>query len=208
MWIPCDQRLPRTRWGQDSGVVRLLPLPGVFQPHSDSWLLADHIRRERIEPRTSALDLCTGSGLLALVAARCGAGNVVAVDISRRAVLSARLNARLNGVRVNAIRGDLFKPVAGHRVDLIVSNPPYLPSADGPLPRRGPSRAWEAGSRGRLFIDRICAEAERHLNPGGVLLLVHSSICGERETLEALSAHGLSTSVVARKRGPLGEILR
>jgi release factor glutamine methyltransferase len=156
----------------------------------------------------SVLDLCTGSGLLAVAAASSGASEVVAVDISRRAVLAARINARLNGVEVDAIRGDLFSAVRGRRFDVIVSNPPYVPSDRAALPRRGASRAWEAGPRGRAFIDPICAVAGEHLNPGGRLLLAHSSLCGERETLDALRAAGLATSVVARYPGALGPLMR
>jgi release factor glutamine methyltransferase len=186
--------------------MRLLPLPGVFQPPSDSYMLADQLKRERLGPGVSVLDLGTGSGHLAVVAALAGA-SATAVDVSRRAILSARLNARLNGVRVTALRGDLFAPVAGRRFDVIVSNPPYLPHPDETLPRRGLRRAIDAGPNGRAFIDRICAEAGEHLARDGVLLLVHSSVCGERETLGALSARGLETEVVYRHRGPLGPTL-
>jgi len=138
-----------------------------------------------------------------VVAALAGA-SAVAIDVSTRAVLSARLNALLNGVRVTALRGDLFEPVAGRRFDVIVSNPPYLPHPSEELPQRGLARAVDAGPRGRAFIDRICAEVRAHLTPGGVLLLVHSSVCGERETIDALSAQGLHAEVVFRHRGPLG----
>ena len=186
--------------------MRLLPLPGVFQPPSDSFMLADQLRRERLGPGVRVLDLGTGSGHLAVVAALAGA-SATAVDVSRRALLSARLNARLNGVRVTALRGDLFAPVAGRRFNVIVSNPPYLPHPDEKLPEHGLARAVDAGPRGRAFIDRICAQVGEHLTPGGVLLLVHSSVCGERETLDALSRRGLQANVVYRHRGPLGPIL-
>lgn len=187
--------------------MRLLPLPGVFQPPSDSFMLADQLRRERLGPGVSVLDLCTGSGHLAVVAALAGA-SAVGIDVSRRAMLSVHLNALLNGVRVTALRGDLFAPVAGRRFDVIVSNPPYLPHPDEQLPERGLARAIDAGPRGRAFLDRICAQAGEHLTPGGVLLLVHSSVCGERETLEALSARGLHAEVAFRHRGALGPILQ
>ena len=183
--------------------MRLLPLPGVFQPPSDSYMLAQQLRQERLGPGVSVLDLGTGSGHLAIVAALAGA-SAVAVDISRRAVLSARLNAFVNGVQVTALRGDLFAPLGGRRFDVIVSNPPYLPHPDAVLPARGLARAVDAGPSGRVFLDRICAQVGRHLNPGGVVLLVHSSVCGERETIDALSAQGLDSSIVFRHRGPLG----
>jgi release factor glutamine methyltransferase len=158
--------------------------------------------------RSSVLDLCTGSGLLAVTAATQRASRVVAVDVSRRAVISARLNANLNGVRVHAIRGDLFSPVGEEQFDLIVSNPPYLPSQGERLPRHGVARAWEAGPEGRAVIDRICKEAYAHLRPGGVLLLAHSSVCSEQATVGSLVRRGLRTTVVERHLGPLGPRLR
>lgn len=183
--------------------MRLLPLPGVFQPLSDSRMLAEQLVREPLGPESSVLDLCTGSGLLAVVAALHRADSY-AVDVSRRAMLSVRLNAALNRVKVTALRGDLFAPVGGRRFDLIVSNPPYLPHPDGELPRRGLARAWDAGLRGRTLLDRICQRAGEHLTPRGALLLIHSSVCGEQETIEALGSHGLRPSVIFRHRGPLG----
>jgi release factor glutamine methyltransferase len=192
-------------WDRTSN-VRLVRLPGVFQPHSDSWLLAHHLAQEPLGEGDRVLDLGTGSGLLAVVAAR--RAEVVAVDVSRRALIAARLNAKLNGVTLTTIRGDMFGAVGDARFDVIVSNPPYLPTVDGELPRRGPARAWEAGPLGRVYLDRICAQAPVHLNPHGVLLLVQSSVCGERETVAALSGHGLQTNVVARCPGPLGPRLR
>jgi len=153
--------------------MRLVHAPGVFRPRSDSWMLARALRAERPAGRR-VLDLCTGSGVLAVCAAMAGAHEVAAIDVSRRAVLACRLNARLNGVRVRALRGDLLAPIDGARFDLIVSNPPYVPAEADELPRRGPGRAWEAGRAGRALLDRICAEAPARLAQGGALLLVQS----------------------------------
>ena len=185
--------------------MRIMTLPGVFRPISDSRLLAD-CARQALSPGAAAVDVCTGSGAIAVALAQAGAGSVTAIDASRRAVASAALNARLNGVSLRVLRGDLLEPVAGERFDLIVSNPPYVPSED--LPAGGAARAWDAGPDGRVFIDRICEEAPAHLAPGGSLLLVHSSVCGEGPTLERLQSRGLEASVVARRPGPLGPLMR
>lgn len=185
--------------------MRLVTLPGVFRPRSDAWLLAAAMR-EHLPPAGAVLDLCTGSGVLAVAAARAG-GRVTAVDVSRRAIVCARLNARLNGVRIRALRGDLLAPVAGERFDAVVSNPPYLPAADDHLPRHGAARAWQAGREGRALLDRLCDEAPEHLRPGGTLMLVQSSVSGESATLERLRRAGLESEVVARHRGPLGPLL-
>ncbi len=185
--------------------MRIVAPPGVFSPISDTWMLAGALRRE-IRPGARVLDLCTGSGALAIAAAQAGA-EATAVDLSRRAVLAVRLNARLNGVRVRALRGSLLEPVAGERFDVIVSNPPYVPSADPDLPRRGLRRAWDAGTDGRVLLDRILEAAPRHLAPGGSVLVVQSTIIGEDETLDRLRGGALAAEVVDRREGPLGPLM-
>jgi len=189
--------------------VRIVAPPGVFRPRSDSWMLAEIVQRE-VLPGSRVLDLCTGSGAIAIAAALGGAGEVTAVDVSRRSAATVRLNAALNGVRVRALRGDLFQPVGDRRFDAIFSNPPYLPSlpsaTDG-LPERGPERAWEGGGDGRAFIDRIIDAAPAHLRPGGSLWIIHSSVCGIEETLAGCREAGLEAQVEERHIGPPGPIL-
>jgi release factor glutamine methyltransferase len=186
--------------------MRVITLPGVFRPRPDSWMLARHLCAQ-LRPGARVLDLCTGSGAIAVAAAQCGAGAVTAIDVSRRSVATVRINARLNGVSVRALRGDLFGPVPGERFDHIVANPPYLPAEDDDLPTRGPARAIDAGADGRVLLDRICAEAPAHLRPGGTVMLVHSNLIGVERTVAALEAGGLRVDVVERRRGPLGPLL-
>ena len=186
-------------------VMKIVTLPGVFAPRSDSWMLAAAIALEAPDGR-SVLDLCCGSGVIGIAAARAGA-EVTAADISRRAVLTARLNARRNGVRVRGRRGRVFDAVGSERFDFILSNPPYVPAPDGGIPQRGPQRAWDAGADGRVLLDEICARAPRHLRPGGAVLLVHSSLIGVEPTLETLTAGGLQPSVLERHEGPLGPLM-
>lgn len=154
----------------------------------------------------TVLEVCTGSGAVALEAAGAGA-SVTAVDISRRSVATVRLNARLRGVRVRALRGSLFEPVAGQTFDFIATNPPYVPAASDTLPDRGAARAWDAGRDGRALIDPICAGAAAHLAPGGTLLMIHSSLCDTDETVERLARTGLEVDVPVRERGPLGPLM-
>src|SRR4051794_1840276 len=187
--------------------MRVITVPGVFQPRSDTWMLIRAVGLRTLPPGARVLDLCTGSGAIGVAAALRGAA-VTAVDVSRRALLSARLNARANGVRVRTRRGNLFSAVDGERFDLIVAHPPYLPAADEELPSAGPTRAWDAGRDGRALIDPICAAAPRHLTRRGELLVLHSSVCDVERTRAALEAHGLEADVVYRHRGPLGPLLR
>jgi release factor glutamine methyltransferase len=186
--------------------MRILRLPGVHRPISDAWMLADAMRPELRGACKRVLDVCTGTGVLAIAAAREGA-EVTAVDLSRRALACVRANSLLNGVRVEPLRGDLFEPVRGRVFDVIVTNPPYVPGASESLPERGIERAWYAGLDGRVLVDRICDEAAAHLAPGGVLLVVHSSVNGEDETLRRLDAAGLEASIAARHRGALGPLI-
>jgi release factor glutamine methyltransferase len=183
--------------------------PGVHRPISDTWMLAAALRAEAPPAGAALLDLCTGTGALAVWAALRLRAEATAVDVSRRAVLLARVNARLNGVRVRALRGDLLAAVDGEHFDAIVSNPPYVPSEQDTdeLPTRGLRRAWDAGRDGRVVLDRICAEAPGRLRPGGVVLLVHSSVNGVQATVDRLAAGGLEADVAARHAGPLGPLM-
>ena len=183
--------------------MRLATLPGVFRPRSDSWMLAD-VLAECTEPGRTVLDPFTGSGILAVMAAKHGA-EATAVDVSHRAILCTRVNARLNGVRVQTLRASDLSALDGRRFDVIAANPPYLPGTLGPV--TGAARAWEGGHDGRRYIDRLCAEAPARLRSGGRLLLIHSSVCGEEDTLGRLERAGLRARVVARRTGPLGPIL-
>jgi release factor glutamine methyltransferase len=187
--------------------LRLRVLPGVWRPHSDARMVAQFVFEHRLADGGDVLDVFTGSGALALAAARSGARSVTAVDLSRRALLAVRFNARRNGVRVRTVRGDVLTPVAGEQFDLILANPPYFPGARR-LPDHSAARAWEGGYDGRLLVDRLCTEAPAHLRPGGRLVIVHNTMTGEAQTRQSLESYGLCAEVVLRHRGPLGPVGR
>lgn len=122
------------------------------------------------------LDLCTGSGALAIAIKRLRpACSVTATDLSGDALALARENARSLGADIRFLQGDLFAPVAGEKFDLIVSNPPYIPdSLRGKLQQevqQEPEMALFAGPDGLAFYRRIAREAAAHLLPGGWLCL-------------------------------------
>lgn len=137
----------------------------------------------------SVLDLCTGSGCLAILASRAFPNaEVDAVDISRDALDVAARNVADYGLedRVTLHRGDLFGPIGDKRYDLIISNPPYV-DAEGmaDLPREcraEPKLAFYGGADGLDLVRRILGEAAQHLTPGGGLLC---EIGRGRELLEA-----------------------
>ncbi|MFB4419642.1 HemK2/MTQ2 family protein methyltransferase [Streptomyces sp. QL37] len=187
--------------------ARLMTLPGVYAPQHDTLLLMAALNREDIGPGTEVLDVGTGSGALALHAARRGA-RVTAVDVAWRAVATARLNALLHHRRITVRRSDLLSALPGRSYDLVICNPPYVPSPLGRLPGHGAARAWEAGRDGRAILDRICRTAPAALRPGGRLLLVHSGLCDSEVTLRHLADAGMRAHVSHRALVPLGPVLR
>ena len=124
--------------------MRIITPPGVFQPRSDTWMLADAVRTITLDPRAKVLDVCSGSGAVAIAAASRGVRSATAVDLHRLSAWTASFNARMNGVRVRALHGDLLEPVAGERFDLITANPPYVPAPPDSSPRGATARGTRA----------------------------------------------------------------
>ncbi|MFE1270124.1 HemK2/MTQ2 family protein methyltransferase [Streptomyces sp. NPDC058757] len=185
----------------------LMALPSVYRPQADTRLLAAALDHEEVGPLTDVLEIGTGTGALALHAARRGAA-VTAVDVSWPAVATARVNALVRRLPLRVLHGDFAVRTEGRRFDLVVTNPPYVPAPEARPPRRGAERAWDAGPDGRLVIDRVCAAAPALLRPGGVLLMVHSGMCGAGTTVDRLTEGGLSAGVTARASVPWGPVLR
>ena len=154
----------------------------VLVPRPDTETLievARGLRTDREAP-CRVLDLCTGSGAIAVsLACELPNARVIATDVSPDAVALARKNAERNAVgdRVDVRAGDLWQPVAGERFDLIVSNPPYIATEViatlSPEVRCEPRLALDGGRDGLAFYDRVCAEVCAHLEHGGALAVEH-----------------------------------
>ncbi len=162
-----------------------LPLtvdPSVLVPRPDTETVVE-VARDTFPDRSVActvLDLCTGSGAIALALAKeLTAARVIATELSPEAAAIARKNAERNGLadRVEVRVGDLFGPVTGERFDLIVSNPPYIATAViatlSSEVQREPRLALDGGADGLAFYDRICAQAAEHMLPGAAIVLEH-----------------------------------
>lgn len=145
------------------------------------------------EAVASVLDLCTGSGALAILAAMAFPNaEVSAVDLSPDALDVARKNVEMHGLeeRVSLFEGDLFSPLGSARFDLIVTNPPYVDAeAMAELPaeyRAEPALALDGGPDGLDVVRRILAEAPKHLSADGGLLC---EIGTGRDIIEAEYPH-------------------
>ncbi len=129
------------------------------------------------EEVSRVLDLCTGGGSLAILAARVFPNTTVdATDLSADALAVAKRNVGEHGLveRIRLLEGDLFEPVAGERYDLILTNPPYVDAdavaAFPPEYAAEPRMAHAGGEDGLDIVRRILAEAPEHLTPEGALL--------------------------------------
>lgn len=149
----------------------------VLIPRPETELLAERaIAALREHPHPVALDLCCGSGALAVsMALEVPGAQVHAADLSPDALAVTAKNAELLGASVTLHQGDLFSAVPETAFDVIVSNPPYIPSADcltlQEEVRREPMMALDGGADGLNFYRRIASDAPKFLRPGGVLLL-------------------------------------
>lgn len=149
--------------------------PAVLIPRQETELVAEAAIELICANRyKTALDLCTGSGCIAICLAAETTATVDACDISEDALNTARLNAQLNNVHVNFFDSDMFS-AAAHKYDIIVSNPPYVSEEeyaelDESIRLYEPSLALLAGD-GLDFYRIIADNAARYLNPTGALVL-------------------------------------
>jgi release factor glutamine methyltransferase len=175
--------------------------PGVYAPDRDSQMLLETFQSRGPATPSLVLDVCTGSGIQAIAAAQLG-HRVVAVDIEREAVIATRRNAWASGVEIETCEGDLFEPVRGWRFDVVLANPPYVPTPQG-----AEHAKWcDGGADGREVIDRICREARSVLAARGKLWMVHSSLADIELTLARLDEAGFSSEIVAREDLSLGPV--
>ncbi len=191
---------------------KIVAARGVYVPQQDSRLLIVTLGRAIPVQRRRTVDLCTGSGVVAIAAATLGASPVSAWDISAQSVECARDNAAVAGVPVDVHRGSWVEAIADGPFDLVLSNPPYVPTPCGgsgeDIPAEaGPARAFDAGPDGRLVLDELCASAPALLADGGTMLFVQSEFAGIGQSLSALRSVGVEAEVVGRQTIPFGPVL-
>jgi len=177
----------------------------VYEPAEDSFLFADNLEVKQVE---AVLDLGTGSGILAVLAAKT-AGNVVAVDVNPYAILCAKENAKRNGMisKISFLQADLFSAFAADtQFDVILFNAPYLPSEKSEE-ATWIGRSWAGGANGREVVDRFIAEVPSYLKLRGRILLMQSTLTGVQETLKKFGAVKFEASIKAAQKLPFFETL-
>lgn len=177
----------------------LLIAPRVLHPRhfASSRLLARHVMAVDLRDKTVA-DIGTGSGILALLAARSGAW-VTAVDVNLVAVECASGNALRNGLadRVTIMASDVFDQVpAGSQFDLVITNPPFYPRTAESVP----DRAFAAGA-GNLFFTKLAEGLPRRLKKDGALVMIHSSDADFQPIALMFEERGMRGRVVSHRRG-------
>ena len=168
----------------------------VLIPRQETETLCEwgiqHLRRLN-QPK--ALDLCTGSGAIAVtIKHECPHAAVTAADLSTDALEVAASNARLNRADIRFVQGDLWQPIEGETFDLILSNPPYIPTQDCDTLQeevmQEPRMALDGGTDGLDFYRRIASGALPHLRPSGMIAVEVGM--GEADDVAALfTASGL-----------------
>ena len=188
----------------EAGTIGLeLSVPSsVYTPSDDTEMLAQ-AALENVPVRSSVLEIGTGSGAVILSLAKSGKkfSKMVAVDVEKDAVETAKSNAKKNKIDfVQFVQSDLFDSLpANSKFDFILFNPPYLPTAEIDKVAGSLNSALDGGPDGLRVVRRFLAEAGGHLRPNGHVLLIISSL-QPKEKLEALVLrHGFSSRSLSSK---------
>jgi len=177
---------------------------GVQTPKGGSLLFCRHLE---LRPGERVLELGTGVGLAAVLAAKRGC-RVIATDLVPAAVACARENALLNGAGelVEVRLGDCYDPVPGATFDLICTNPPQMPTPAGKERNDPVAAADNGGVDGWEILDKVIAGAPAHLNPGGRLIFTIFAFLGLKRGFAKLEAVGLTPAIIGREIQPFPRI--
>jgi release factor glutamine methyltransferase len=161
----------------------------VYQPDADTYLLLDAARKE-VKPGDRILEIGTGSGLISRELAK--VSGVVATDINPHAVLCARKAG------IDVVRTDLFAGIRGS-FDLILFNPPYLPTQPEERMDDWLEYALDGGESGRAVIERFARNIGDVLAPGGRILLLISSLTGLSDVQALFAGQAYSVGIAMQQ---------
>jgi release factor glutamine methyltransferase len=186
------------------GPVVLHVGPGVFIPRPETEAILEWATAQRLAAAPVIVDLCTGSGALAVTLARHWPGaRVIGIDDSDMAMDYARRN--IGGTAAELVCADVtapgLLPELDRRVDLVVANPPYVPDGvplDPEVAQHDPPHAVFGGPDGMAVIDAVVGLAGRWLSPGGLFAVEHDDTTSSR-TVELIEGTGLFEDIQARR---------
>ncbi|MEW6035059.1 MAG: HemK2/MTQ2 family protein methyltransferase [Candidatus Micrarchaeota archaeon] len=178
--------------------LALTVLESVYPPAEDSIMLA----RAAEALHGKVLEMGCGCGLASLACAVISPDSLVlGADINPMAVKCAVENAKRNGIRnVRFMESDLFSGLDAKKFDAILFNPPYLPTSEAERIPGQLNHAFDGGSDGRQVIDRFLEKADAHLKPGGILLIVQSSLNDLEKTRSALAAMSYEVEIADEEK--------
>ena len=166
----------------------------MYVPAEDSYLLAENLE---IKEGQSVLEIGTGSGIVAMYASRL-TDRITVSDINFDACELARKNFEDNNIEnIEILFGNMFEPVENRKFDVILFNTPYLPTEDDEVIDDTINYAFDGGLNGRKVIDLFLNEVGNHLNDGGIVQMIQSSLSGNEETLEKLDNLGFIAEIKA-----------
>jgi release factor glutamine methyltransferase len=177
----------------------------VYEPAEDSFLLAD-AALEEAEPGMLILEVGAGSGFVsAVLKANINGIRVFATEINPHAARCAKANG------IEVILTDLFNGLKsgsrGASFDLVLFNPPYLPTSEDEKVPGWLNYAFDGGASGRETLDRFLDEVGDYLKPGGEILVLISSITGFEAVKEKMMRSGFEVDVVRRKKVSFEELM-
>ena len=167
----------------------------VLIPRPETELLVENAVKD-INEKSRVLDLCTGSGAIAIAVKKKTNANVVAIDISKDAIEKAKENARINKADITFIESDLFDSLEDNVFDVIISNPPYIKTGDIDTLQKEvkdfePKLALDGGEDGLIFYRRIAKDVKKYLSENGVIYFE----CGIGEAEEIKNIFSFSKNV-------------
>jgi len=171
----------------------------VYPAAEDTYLLLDAALAESC-PEDIVIEIASGRGIISVELAP-KVRRLIAADINPHAILATKARAEERGAsqRIELVRADLFRGISGV-FDLVLFNPPYLPTQPEERSGNWIDYALDGGMSGRETVDRFLKDLSGHLKPGGRALLLISSQTGLREVQDTASAMGLTSVVVATER--------
>lgn len=177
--------------------INLTVTPNVYSGGIDSKLMCQVIK---ILPSDSVLDLCTGTGIIALKAATLGANRVIGTDLNPSAIKAANLNKKKLGLKnIEFKEGDLFEPVKGQKFDVITINPPYTSKKPAD---KTEICFWDEDNQ---TTKRFFREFKSHIKPGGRVYFAWADFATEPNLpIELAKLAGLQVKLLMQEKNTSG----